>query len=192
MILSNIKIHEAIKEVDIDISPQPNIPSINNPRNSYDTTAVDLTLSDTLQIPQDGLAITLDLSSGNIAKTLTTLCKIQTIDPQTGYQLNPGKFVLAQTREVVHLPIREGRPVYAARVEGKSSRARCAILVHFTAPTVHAGFHGPLTLEMINLGNYIFTLKPDMPICQLIFETVDGSPVENPSQFQNQKTPACL
>ena len=30
----------------------------------------------------------------------------------------------------------------AARVEGKSSYARCGLLAHFTAPTIHAGFEG--------------------------------------------------
>jgi deoxycytidine triphosphate deaminase len=37
-------------------------------------------------------------------------------------------------------------------VEGKSSYARCGLLVHFTAPTIHTGFAGTITLELINLG----------------------------------------
>jgi dCTP deaminase len=77
----------------------------------------------------------------------------------------------------------------AARIEGKSSLARCGLLVHFTAPTVHAGYDGPLALEMINLGNVGISLFPAMPIAQLILETVVGDPEENPSQFQGQTTP---
>jgi dCTP deaminase len=78
----------------------------------------------------------------------------------------------------------------AARIEGKSSVARCGLLVHFTAPTVHAGWDGPLALEMINLGNAGFTLKPGMPIAQLILEAVMGDPQANPSQFHGQSSPA--
>ena len=80
-------------------------------------------------------------------------------------------------------------PSLAARIEGKSSRARCGLLVHFTAPTVHPGFFGTLTLEMINLGPSPIALVPGMPIAQLIVEEVKGIPVENPSQFQGQSAP---
>lgn len=31
-------------------------------------------------------------------------------------------------------------------IEGKSSRARLGLLVHFTAPTTHAGWAGQITL----------------------------------------------
>ena len=61
--------------------------------------------------------------------------------------------------------------------------------MHFTAPTVHSGFNGRLTLEIINLGGIGITLYPGMPICQLIIEEVKGVPDENPSQFQGQATP---
>jgi dCTP deaminase len=85
------------------------------------------------------------------------------------------------------LPIAGG---LAARIEGKSSFARCGLLVHFTAPTVHAGFDGTLTLEMINLGNAGIALYEGMSISQLILETVVGDPQAHPSQFQGQATPA--
>jgi dCTP deaminase len=101
-------------------------------------------------------------------------------------------FILGKTLERVALPIIEGRQALAARsrIEGKSSFARCGLLVHFTAPTVHAGFEGTLTLEMINLGTARIALFSGMPICQLILEIVSGDPRPNPSQFQGQATPA--
>jgi hypothetical protein len=77
----------------------------------------------------------------------------------------------------------------AARIEGKSSRARCGLMVHFTAPTVHPGWAGPLTLEMINLGPKAIILRPGMHIAQLIIEEVRGEIFLNPSAFQNQSTP---
>jgi dCTP deaminase len=74
-------------------------------------------------------------------------------------------------------------------VEGKSSYARCGLLVHFTAPTIHAGFSGTITLELINFGPLKIELYPDMPICQLIVEQVSGMPFRNDSQFQGQSRP---
>jgi dCTP deaminase len=74
----------------------------------------------------------------------------------------------------------------AARVEGKSSLARLGIGVHVTAPTIHAGFGykkddeaypgSPLQHEIWNVGPLDIKLEERMPICQLIFEIVDGTP----------------
>jgi dCTP deaminase len=63
------------------------------------------------------------------------------------------------------------------------------VLVHFTAPTVHPGFDGTLTLEIINLRPSNFILRPGMPIAQLIVEEVSGIPFENPSVYKGQRTP---
>ncbi|MCX5634727.1 MAG: hypothetical protein NTW55_02640 [Planctomycetota bacterium] len=93
---------------------------------------------------------------------------------------------------MIELCTTNGPPYLAARIEGKSSRARCGVLVHFTAPTVHAGWKGRLTLEMINLGLAPFLLTPDMPIAQLILEEVKGRIELMPSQFQNQSSPTGL
>jgi len=61
--------------------------------------------------------------------------------------------------------------------------------VHFTAPTIHAGFDGRITLEMKGLGDYPIVLYPGLPIAQLIIEQVAGTPFENKSQFQGQRLP---
>jgi dCTP deaminase len=103
--------------------------------------------------------------------------------------LPPNTFILGQTLERVQLPIRDGRPCYAARIEGRSSFARVGLLVHFTAPTIHAGFDGTIALEMINLAEYPISLFPEMEICQLIIEEVQPTPFSNPSEFQGQTTP---
>jgi len=105
--------------------------------------------------------------------------------------LQQRQFVLAKTIERVELPIpAAGKTCLAARIEGRSSLARCGLLIHFTAPTIHPGFNGTITLEMINLGPNGIQLTPGMYIAQLIVEEVRGLPVENPSQFQNQSTAA--
>jgi dCTP deaminase len=128
-----------------------------------------------------------DLTKPGFAATLSRNSDKVEI-PATGYPLEPKNFVLGITKELVGLPLIAGKTL-AARIEGKSSVARCGLLVHFTAPAVHAGWHGPLALEMINLGKTAFTLRPDMPIAQLILELVYGDPKANPSQFHGQSTP---
>src|SRR5262249_20674867 len=114
--------------------------------------------------------------------------------PADGYPLGPHRFALGQTIERLSLPIdtpanRVLKRCLAARFEGKSSRARTGLQVHFTAPTIHPGFSGSITLEMINLGPVPFVLREGMPIGQLIFEEVEGLPVIKVSRFQEQTRP---
>jgi len=105
------------------------------------------------------------------------------------FRLDPGRFVLAQTLERLELPLDEDGPCLAARVEGRSSFARCGMLVHFTAPTIHAGFSGHITLEIANLSPTAILLRPGVYVCQLILEEVVGGPFANPSQFHGQTQP---
>ena len=129
---------------------------------------------------------------GSVSDFLTKISKKLFITEEQPFPLEPTKFILAKTFEKIGLPIDKGPPYLAARIEGKSSRSRCGVLVHFTAPTVHAGWSGPLSLEIINLGPTTFLLRPEMPIAQLIVEEVNGDLFPNPSQFQNQSTPEGL
>lgn len=187
MILSNIEIHKALDAGHIVIKPEPmpRFSTLNEPNSPYQTTAVDMTLSEDISIPDLEAPFTFDLRKGGLAPFLSRISRDVRI-PSSGFVLDRNQFILGRTTEQVELPIRDGEPVFAARVEGKSSRARCGLLVHFTAPTVHAGFKGTITLEMINLGPYPITLFPGVPICQLIFERVEGHPTPAPSQFQGQ------
>ena len=184
MILSNIEIHRAIDEGRLIITPDPQPRNCEEPGCPYDTTAVDLHLGSSLSIPEAG-PFAFDLRKGGIAKFLARNSKHEEI-PEAGYLLKPHTFILGRTKERVTLPLGGG---LAARIEGKSSFARCGLLVHFTAPTVHAGFDGTLTLEMINLGNVDIALFEGMPISQLILETIVVNPQAHPSQFQGQATP---
>src|SRR6266446_6804947 len=93
--------------------------------------------------------------------------------PADGYILIPGAFILGWTRERITLPL-AGR--IAARVEGKSSIARCGVGIHVTAPTIHSGFDGHIQLEMFNHSTLRVTLLPGMRVCQLIFEMCLGTP----------------
>ncbi len=113
----------------------------------------------------------------------------RTLTAEDKYTLPRRKFILAKTLEHVAFHVQENGPTLAARIEGRSSYARCGLLVHFTAPTIHAGFSGTITLEITNLGAAGITLVAGVPICQLIIEEVRGTPFGNESQFQGQTTP---
>jgi dCTP deaminase len=198
MILSNVAIYEALDRGRIVITPEPRPRYLQVGQDSpFDTHSVDVRVGKYLSFPRKG-PFSFDLHQpgqpkGEFAKFVASNSERVEI-PAAGFPLEPNKFVLAQTVEHVSLPIeveanRLLNRCLAARFEGKSSRARTGLLVHFTAPTIHPGFSGPITLEVINLGPVPFILRDEMPIGPLIFEEVDGLPIHKDSQFQNQNRP---
>lgn len=199
MILSSTSIQQAIDDgrVVIDPEPGPRVAAATHGQPTpYDSSAVDLHLSDRLRVPIRGLSVEVNPGIGSVQDTLATLYKQENI-PTTGFNLHPWQLVLGLTAERVKLllpsEIDEGvrdRGWLAARVEGKSSLARFGLLAHFTAPTIHAGFEGHITLEMMNLGPSPIILTPGMAICQLILERVEGVPDAPASRFAGQTDPA--
>jgi dCTP deaminase len=192
MILSNTSIQQALDDGRLKIAPEPAPRRKTNDTDEcpYNTTAVDLTLGDEIAWFNEGLAINIDLRLGRFADLFGPNSESRTITDDQPFALKKGTLVLGKTRERITLPIMpEGTPSLAARVEGKSSYARCGLVVHFTAPTIHAGFEGPITLELINLGPIPILLCPGAPICQLVVEEVLGVPFRNDSQFQGQTHP---
>lgn len=192
MILSNRAIFEALdaKRLIIDPEPRPRLATDDPSRPSpYQTSSVDLRLGNEISSFKEGLAINIDLARGRFADLFGPNSDTRTITVDQPYRLSPGKFVLANTLERVELPICEDGPCLAARVEGRSSLARCGLLIHFTAPTIHAGYSGKITFEIINLGPIPITLSPGSYICQLIIEEVKGTPHRADSQFQGQMKP---
>jgi dCTP deaminase len=186
MILSNRDILAAIAAGDITVDPLPHFDPRERP---FNTTAVDLRLAPKITVPRI-LPAAQRLDRSYDADFVTRNSDEYSASATQPFDLKPNQFILANTIEWVSLPMRPGRPVYAARVEGKSSRARLGMLVHLSAPTVHSGFEGPLTLEVVNLGPNSIQLVPDVYICQLIFECVSGTPEKAPNQFSGQTTPA--
>jgi dCTP deaminase len=186
MILSNTRIVKCIRADCFSIDP---LEHQDPGRSPYNTSAVDLHLGATISIPRSAPNEILDLRNPGIADFLSTHADEITLSADQPYVLRKGVFILGQTAEKVHFPIRTGQS-YSARVEGKSSWARCGVLVHFTAPTIHAGWEGRITLELMNLGPYDFALFPGMAACQLIIEEVKGKPKKVDSQFHAQRTPA--
>jgi len=189
MILSNVEIHRALDEKRLVIEPEPLPRSATNEQDSncpYQTSSVDLRLGDEISYFKEGLALNINLTRGGFAKLFGPNSEQRKITTEQPYLLRPNHFVLGKTLERVRLPIVSEGTSLAARIEGKSSYARCGLLVHFTAPTIHSGFAGTITLELINLGPCDIALIPGAPICQLIVEEVRGVPFRNNSQFQGQ------
>ena len=193
MILSNLEIQKALddRRLIIEPQPQPKRPEIGK-YCPYDTHSVDLRLHSEITVPQSGTFVYDLTQSGSLAELISKHSEKRILMKNQPFHLEPLKFILARTLEKIGLPIGKCPPYLAARIEGKSSRARCGVLVHFTAPNVHPGWEGPLTLEIINLGPTTFALHPEMPIAQLIVEQVWGDIFEKPSQFHNQSTPEGL
>ena len=196
MILSNAAILEALGDGRLVIEPAPEPGS--GPGSPFGTSSIDLRLGRVLARPRELPHAVIDFGrSGRVGDTLSGAMDEFEIG-EDGYDLEPGpeNLILGHTLEEVRLPLpqdlgarADGKPALAARVEGKSSRARFGLLVHFTAPTIHAGWAGRITLEMMCLGRYPLKLRPDLPVCQLIVEEVRGTPSGDASEFQGQRRP---
>lgn len=165
----------------LKITPEPQA-------RAYSSTAVDLHLAGTLNLWKDlnraGMTAAIDPTDENFSfpELVKAHSKEITIS-ESGYLFRRGDFILGWTLERIQLPHFSR---IAARVEGKSSLARFGLGVHITAPTIHAGFGynkktqddigQPIQLEIFSVGTIPICLKKGMPICQLIFEEVHGTP----------------
>ena len=198
MILSRAEIRRAIESRAIIVEPEPE-------GRQYSTTSLDLRLGEGFQswdmekmagLSQAGIDYSLDASKVERFSYLGRrfLVPLET-DAEGCHILRPGEFVLGITHEWVELPLAAG---VAARVEGRSTLARMGLAVHLTAPTIHAGWEGKITLEMVNLGGWPIKLRPrELRICQLVFERVGELPdfeneneSDSPPQFRGQQSPA--
>jgi dCTP deaminase len=191
MILSNRELYAALDTGRLIIAPEP-APRIPGKGGEcpYGTHSVDLRLGNEFTEPQGGPFSYDPSKTGSLAKFFMANSERTVLKAKSQFILSQNSFTLARTLERVSLPLPvDGDVCLAARIEGRSSLARLGLLVHFTAPTVHPGFDGTLTLEMINLGCTDIVLRPGMYIAQLIVEEVRGVPYSNPSQFQGQVSP---
>ena len=102
------------------------------------------------------------------------LTRLTEVDPEEGFILHPGEFVLGSTFEQVTLP-----DDIAARLEGKSSLGRLGLMTHSTAGFIDPGFTGHVTLELSNVATLPIRLWPGMKIGQLCFFQL-SSPAEHP------------
>lgn len=183
MILTDREIKTHLERRTIIIDPPPV---------AYDSTSVDLTLDPIIKEfkqLEKGLETIIDPVNANFKEEeiLDSITTQKTIE-MSGYVLQPITFILGWTAEYIDLKI-DTR--IAARIEGKSSLARLGIVVHMTAPTIHAGFDGQIRLEIANNGIFPVRLRPGMRVCQLIFEMTLGAPEKAyQAQFSGQTSGA--
>jgi dCTP deaminase len=94
------------------------------------------------------------------------------MDQEFGYQIVPGEFILASIAETLSMPNH-----LSAEFRLKSSVARNG-LEHLNACWIDPGFTGKLTLELINVTRkHRLTIKPGMPIGQIVFMRHDEVPL---------------
>src|SRR5258708_6865847 len=159
MVLTDREIQIAIQQKLIIIDPSPD-------PTAYSSTSLDLSLAKYLRVWK-ATSVGVDqivcpavkgYTFSEVSKTHSDLIEIGA----DGYILEPQSFVLGWTEESVELPVSSR---VAARVEGKSSLARLAIGIHVTAPTIHAGFNGPIQLEICNHGPLRVKVIAGMRVC---------------------------
>jgi dCTP deaminase len=152
MILSNTKIKELIKKSEIFVGFDSNEP-LPFEELDFDTTSLNLHLADEFTIwkeSEPGTRISVDPGAEgfNLKKYGVNFTQIAHADRDGCYEVRINEFLLCTTQEFIKLPFQ-----YAARVEGRSSLGRIGLGVHITAPTIHAGFEGKITLEIYNHSN---------------------------------------
>jgi dCTP deaminase len=88
--------------------------------------------------------------------------------------VKPAGFVLWTTKERVGTPVINPRLI--SFVNARSTRARTGLVVHMTAPTIHAGWEGKVTLEIANHGPFHFVLEENDVIAQLTVAQITSTP----------------
>lgn len=126
-------------------------------------TSIDLRLGNSIIIPKGGHIIDpmYGMGTSDVPQKLRF--------GQT-HLLLPGKALLAATLESVVIP-----PNMIGILVGKSSLARLFLQIE-AAGFVDPAWVGKLTLEIKNLGEDTFVLRPGMQICQIVFQWLDNQP----------------
>ncbi len=190
MVLSDDGIRKALKSGDLEIDPLPS-------EEQFQSSAVNIYLGNSFRIwdpakfKTRGVRVELNLAEQSFADTANAYATEAPRDADDCIVLSPFAIeptvLLCSTRERIHL---RKESALCARVEGRSSLARLGLVVHLTAPTIHAGFNGQITLEMVNHGRFYLKLVPNKTmICQFIIERLDSPATGTASStFQGQKT----
>lgn len=100
------------------------------------------------------------------------------------FVLHQGTFALGGTLEWIRIPAQ-----CTGTIIGKSSWGRRGLIIE-TAPIVHPGFSGCLTLELTNVGHMPISLRPGMPIAQLMMFRAEGRAKDTVSSFSGFRRPS--
>ena len=97
--------------------------------------------------------------------------------------LRPQGFVLWQTKEVIGTPLEN--PEFVCFIDGRSTRARTGLIVHLTAPTIHAGWKGHVTFEMVNMGPFDIVLSQGDAVAQVTVARLTSCPELSQEDIQS-------
>ncbi|MFW5876440.1 MAG: dCTP deaminase [Myxococcota bacterium] len=178
MILSDRDVRARLEAGDVVIDP------LKDPELQIQPASVDLRLAARFVVYRLPHVPCIDARDPRSVEEYTEIIEIPEGD---GFVLQPGEFALGATEEWVKVPAD-----LVARVEGRSSIGRLAVVVHATAGFIDPGFEGRITLELSNLGRCAVKLYPGMRISQIVFHTM-SSPAERPygagrgSKYQGQE-----
>lgn len=165
MILSDRDLKERLKKGDIIVDP------LIDPELQIQPASIDLRLDETFVVYSLPDQPCIDPRDASTVDKYTHRVKIE---EGKAFILHPGEFALGSTVERVKVP-----SDLVARVEGRSSIGRLAVVVHATAGFIDPGFDGKITLELSNLGRVAVMLYPGMRISQIVFHEL-RSPSERP------------
>jgi dCTP deaminase len=178
VILSDRDLRERLSRGDLLVEP------LENPELQIQPASIDLRLDSSFVVFRSSRFACLD--PRDIPADATERIQVSEGD---SFVLHPGDFVLGSTMERVRIP-----PDLVARVEGRSSLGRLAIVVHATAGFIDPGFEGQITLELSNLGRTAVKLYPGMRISQIVLHQMTSA-AERPygaargSKYQGQSGP---
>jgi dCTP deaminase len=165
MILSDQDIHRRLDDGELEVDP------IDDRDLQIQPASIDLRLGREFVVYKLPHVACIDTREDAAEQGYTETVEIDEDEP---FILHPGEFVLGSTYEWVNIP-----DDLVARVEGRSSIGRLAVVVHATAGFIDPGFEGRITLELSNLGRVAVQLYPGMRISQLVFHEMT-SPAERP------------
>jgi len=113
-------------------------------------------------------------------KEITELVELK---ENSSFLILPGELVHGITLERIKLP-----NYICGRVEGRSRFARMGLLIHLSSGFIQPGSDNHIVLEIVNLSPIPLSISPKTKICQVIFETMEGS-ARYSGKFQYQKEP---
>lgn len=180
MILSDRELLARLKQGDLVVEP------LDDPDTQVQPASIDLRLGNEFLVFRNPHIPYIDPRGASVEDYTEKI----TIPPGGVFIVHPGEFCLGTTLERIAIP-----PDLVARVEGRSSLGRLAIVVHATAGFIDPGFEGHITLELSNLGRVPVALHPGMRVSQIVIHEMKspalrpyGSPGRG-SKYQGQRGP---
>jgi len=112
-------------------------------------------------------------------------CENRVIGPSESFRLPPQGKVLACSEEIVNMPLD-----LMGFVQTKGSLARGFLLAHACDGQIDPGYQGKITLEVANLSDFYYDLKPGMAFASLFFYRLTSPVADGYSgRYQRSFTP---